>query len=667
VRFYLLAIGLALGANVRSDNFFQQLIARNSGTTNDLFAIAARPNLAVAVGARGAIVTSTDGLQWVSRASGATANLYAVAAAPDRLCAVGANGTVLVSNDGQSWTRVQSGTANDLRGVTILNNVIVAVGAQGTILFSTDGANFQNRSLQVALNLHAVDSANSSQPVFVAVGEVGSLLTSQDGSTWSDRDSGTFENLTAVKVTPHLTHFIGDNGTFGVFTNNQATLLNTQTTADLVAIDVPLMAQSDDELYETLLDRSGNLWRGRVTLGASTQPLFQFSHANTPLNDIATFKGATFAVGSSGVILSTPIWLERTNPAGAAINSLTYAQGNFVALTGDDTVLISTNGETWAAHPFGFATETHTKPFSTGIIYANGVFLTARGNEHFPPFELLSSTNAIDWTVVSGFPTDQYITGLGFTPGEFLASAHSSISRGPDIYEDTDFFQHSPNGKTWIGERAPFRFTEEKLFNGISFARASDSTIYSSSNAVNWVAGPKAGQFLSVVESNLFSGPLVTQDGQNWKPHELFTQTALTNIAGFRVAGRAGTYVATVDGLIGTLVGNGNSPAGATWTLEFALPSPAAVTGLAFAENRFVITTSTGQIFQSEAIPTLLEIQQDSPTSLLITTTSDSLQLESAETLMNPIWKPAGTVTPTTPLKIQIGTTTQLFFRAAAQ
>jgi len=383
-------------------------------------------------------------------------------------------------------------------------------------------------------------------------------------------------------------------------------------------------------------------------------------------NNLATFKGDTFAVRSFGAILSTPDWFERTNPAGAPINSLTYAQGNFVALAGDDTVLISTNGETWTAHPFGFPNETHTKPFSTGIIYANGVFLTARGNEHFPPYELLSSTNAIDWTQVSGFPTDQYITGLGFTPGEFLASAHSSIYRGADIYEDSEFFQHSPNGKTWIGERAPFRFTEEKLFSGISFARASNSTIYSSSNAVNWVAGPKGGQFLSVVESNLFSGPLVTQDGQNWKLHELFTESTLTNVAGLRVAGRAGVYVATVDGMIGTLVGNGNSLAGAKWAPQFALPGSATVTGLAFAENRFVVTTSAGQIFQSEAIPTLL-IEQDSPNSLLITTTADSLQVDSAQTLTNPVWKPAGTITPTAPLQVPIGPATQLFFRAVPQ
>jgi hypothetical protein len=667
VRFYLLAIGLALGANVRSENFFQQLIARNSGTTNDLSAIATRPNLAIAVGARGAIVTSADGLQWANRNSGSTANLYAVAAGPNRLCAVGANGTILISNDGLAWTRLDSGTPNDLRGVTILNNMIVAVGTQGTILVSTDGTSFQNRTLAAPVALHAVDSANTPQPLFVAVGEVGSLLTSQDGLTWSEHDSGTFETLTAVKVTPRLTHFIGDNGTYGLYTNGLPTLLNVPTSANLVAIDVQVAAESGEELHETVLDRAGNLWRRPIALNASQQPFFQFSRTSAPLNDIATFKSATFAVGNSGAILSTPIWLERTNPAGAPVRSLTYAQDNFVALASDDTVLISTNGETWTAHSFGFPNETHTKPFSTGIIYANGVFLTARGSEHFPPYELLSSTNAIDWAQVPGFPTDQYITGLGFTPGEFLASAHSSIYRGADIYEDTEFFQHSPNGRTWTGERAPFRFTEEKLFDGVSFARANDSTIYSSSNAVNWIAGPKAGQFLSVVESNLFSGPLVTQDGQNWKPHELFTQSGPTNVTDLRVAGRAGTYLATIDGLIGTLVGNGSSPTDANWTPAFALPASSSVTGLAFAENRFIVTTSSGQIFQSEPIPTLLLIEQDSPNSLLITTTADSLQLQSTETLTNPIWKAAGTVTPAIPLKIPLGPATQLLFRALPQ
>ena len=124
--------------------------------------------------------------------------------------------------------------------------------------------------------------------------------------------------------------------------------------------------------------------------------------------------------------------------------------------------------------------------------------------------------------------------------------------------------------------------------------------------------------------------------------------------------------MATVDGMIGTLVGNGNSLAGAKWTPQFALPGSATVTGLAFAENRFVVTTSAGQIFQSEAIPTLL-IEQDSPNSLLITTTADSLQVDSAQTLTNPVWKPAGTITPTAPLQVPIGPATQLFFRAVPQ
>ncbi len=658
---YLLAIGLALGANVRSENFFQQLFSRSSGTTNDLFGIATRTNLAAAVGAQGTIVTSSDGLQWTSRTSGVTANLYAVAASPDRLCAVGAAGTILVSSDGQSWSRLGSGTQNDLLGVTIFNNVIVAVGTKGTILVSIDGASFQNKSRPVPVTLRAVHSANG---LFAAVGDGGSLLTSSDGSDWLDRDSGTFENLNAVNVSAQAVHFVGDAGTSGIYAQAQTKLLSAPATNDLVAIT--LVAEPGADLYEAVLDRAGNLWRSHVTLDPSKQGIVPFSQANTELKGITAFKGATFAVGGAGKIVSTPIWFERTNPAGKAISSITYGQGNFVALSGDDTVLVSTNAEVWAAHAFGFSNETHTKPFSTGIIYANGLFLTARGNEHFPPYELLSSTNALDWTQVPGFPTDQYITGLGFTPGEFLASAHSSIYRGADIYEDTEYFQHSPNGKTWIGERGPFRFTDENLFQGISFARATDSTIYTSSNAVNWVAGPAGGQFLSVAESNLVSGPLVTQDGRTWTSHNFFADSAPTNVNDLRLAGRAGTYVATIDGQVGTLIGGANSPIGAKWTAEFAFSS-ASVTGLAFAENRFVVTTSLGQIFQSEPIPTVLLITQDSPTTLTISTTADSLPLESAESLTNPLWKAAGTLTPTAPLKVLVGGATQLFFRAVPQ
>ncbi|KOX88937.1 hypothetical protein BVI061214_02360 [Thermus aquaticus] len=107
---------------------------RNPGNT--LFGVTYGKGLFVAVGAKGTILTSRDGVSWTLRNSGTSRDLFGVAYGNGRFVVVGEDGTILTSPDGVSWTARTSGTSKLLNGVTYGNGTFVAVGDYGTILTS---------------------------------------------------------------------------------------------------------------------------------------------------------------------------------------------------------------------------------------------------------------------------------------------------------------------------------------------------------------------------------------------------------------------------------------------------------------------------------------------------------------------------------------------------
>jgi hypothetical protein len=85
----------------------------------------------VAVGAKGTIVTSVDGLEWAQRASGIDEGAFAlrgVAYGDKGYVAVGDGGTIVASADGVRWKPSVSGTTNELRAVAWCSGRYVATG-----------------------------------------------------------------------------------------------------------------------------------------------------------------------------------------------------------------------------------------------------------------------------------------------------------------------------------------------------------------------------------------------------------------------------------------------------------------------------------------------------------------------------------------------------------
>ena len=92
--------------------------------------------LYAAVGLEGKILTSPDSRTWTPQDSGTTNDLYAIAHDAHHFMAVGNNATILTGRDGTNWTARTSPRQVTLRGVAFGDGTFVAVGDRWTVLES---------------------------------------------------------------------------------------------------------------------------------------------------------------------------------------------------------------------------------------------------------------------------------------------------------------------------------------------------------------------------------------------------------------------------------------------------------------------------------------------------------------------------------------------------
>lgn len=200
--------------------------AVSSGVSGDLNAAAYLGGAYVTVGDAGMVLYSVDTQNWTTQTSGNANNLYAIASSATTFVAVGAKGTILSSSDGRTWTAAaNSATTNDLYAVTYYGGGIwIAAGAGGTLIYSADASNWTAAASHTSLDLTALAfgvSTATSAPIFVAMGANGTLITSTDILNWNVQPAVTANGISAVT---YGTQFVavGANGT--ILTSSDGTI-----------------------------------------------------------------------------------------------------------------------------------------------------------------------------------------------------------------------------------------------------------------------------------------------------------------------------------------------------------------------------------------------------------------------------------------------------------
>ncbi|HMO66353.1 MAG TPA: hypothetical protein PKE47_14200, partial [Verrucomicrobiota bacterium] len=169
--------------------------AAASGVTNALQGVAADAERIVVVGDEGAVLTSPDGTNWTARTIPGRPLLTSVAAHPGGYVATGRGGALFTSPDAVTWTPRATGTTNWLYRVRHFGGRLLAVGQGGTLLTSTNTVDWTPHATGTTAWLNDVTHAGGA---WFLVGNQGTVRFSTSLADWTDAAAITGKSLYAA-------------------------------------------------------------------------------------------------------------------------------------------------------------------------------------------------------------------------------------------------------------------------------------------------------------------------------------------------------------------------------------------------------------------------------------------------------------------------------------
>lgn len=331
------------------------------------------------------------------------------------------------------------------------------------------------------------------------------------------------------------------------------------TTAVTPTIDTPTAGPTGTNLNPAVntpagITLTGSAYVGNNSPGAHNSSDWQLfgnlgtsqTTANAPLESTNQISGTAPA--------SAPSWTEQTSGFSTdTIESVSYGNGTFVAVSGGGRVETSPDGVTWTAQSSPIAGQIN------GSTFGNGLFVIAG-----QAGALATSPNGIAWTSrTSNFGLGT-ITGLTYGNNLYVATGDNVIVTSPD-------------GVTWTsrssGQGAGSNLYSAAYGNGTYIVAGVSSTntpiLSYSTNGTTWtsvatgfgsstIAAAAYGNGLFVIGG--FSGQIMTSpNGTTWTSRT--SGFGATNILGLTYGD--GLFVAVgIGGKIST------SPDGINWTLQ---------------------------------------------------------------------------------------------------
>jgi len=297
---------------------------------NSLNSVTACPDMFVAVGNAGSIVTSVDGTNWIRRSAGTWLSLYALAASSNAVLAVGGRGATLLCSNNGTWTYQNVGSSTYMSSVVYADGRFVAAGGGNggpTIFQSSNGVSWTSQ-IQPGAYLNAITFAEKQ---FVVVGGDGYgingfIKTSSNAVNWTSR---------VIPTTNSLHQICYGNGQF-VAAGNRGVIL---TSADRGATWTERISGISNGIYG--MDFVGGLFIGGDTYG-------------------------TILTSSNGTT-----WSARQINGYNSIYGVAFGKGAFVAASGDG-ILTSSNAVDWTYRPRPFVWDR-----LNAVLWVNDSFLIA--------------------------------------------------------------------------------------------------------------------------------------------------------------------------------------------------------------------------------------------------------------------------------------------------
>lgn len=527
---------------------------RESHTTRALRSVTFFKDKMIISGEAGTILSGTSALDLVLIDLGTTDWLEAVAASPDLAMAVGDNAAVFTSTDGTVWQRQSPPFNAWLRSVAYGTpngtGMFVVVGESGFVATTGDGVQWQSQTLSSAdLNRVAWFSGE-----FWILGDSGAAFQSSSGTAWQPVPTGATNALSA---------FAGVSASRLIAGDSEVRLRQGRSSwSDELSADKPfppaawtyLSAAADTNSF-VLCGRTGVIQEG--LLGTNDVTLW-FSLEDSPRNwfwDVKRFPNVYLAVGDRATIMSSVdgIGWETELPPNSMTNAIFLGVGGrtnlavavgsqgaiATSLDGLETVVstnldgtlvtnqVSTLGLYWEA--------VEPRPTTNDLqgVTALGELLVASGASG----TILTSTNGVAWNPRQT-PTSSFLSSVEAFPGGVVAVGRSgTILVSPDAVNWTPrqsgtanwiyrvrfaggrliavgqdgLILTSPDGSDWTRQQSGTTawLNDVHWLDNTYFAVGNQGTVLSSPDAVVWTdRGTITGKSLFGAASD--AGMLVT-------------------------------------------------------------------------------------------------------------------------------------------------------------
>ncbi len=391
----------------------------------------------VAVGPRGAVLTSANGASWLPASSGSTQNLAAVAFGNGRFVATNAaaagKGSVLVSTDGVHWTPAEAGTAYN-QAVTFGDGRFVVAGSGTSVATSTDGSAWTEAPLGSYANLLGIAYGAGR---FVAVGDQGAVYTSTNATAWGPGSSPTSAPLQGIAWTEGRFVAVGWGG--GIYTSPDGLQFTARQRGTGVELTSGVAAGGRTVVVG---------WGGTV-LTSDDGVAFTPRATPTAKNLLGVIRCASrfVAVGAGGTVLTSPDGADwAVQPAGTSedLNAVTCGDGVIVAVGNAGTIVRSTDGES-------FGTVASPAPINRlyGVAHGDGTFVAVGIKLLDPAARTLRSTDGgLTWSPAAAQVATQTLWDVEFGGGSFVA-----VGEYGTLVVSTDgsaWTKPTPPGSSWL-------------------------------------------------------------------------------------------------------------------------------------------------------------------------------------------------------------------------
>jgi photosystem II stability/assembly factor-like uncharacterized protein len=439
----------------------------------------------VAVGEKGTIVTSTDGINWKINDNSKQYYLVDVSSNGKADVATGTEGTIMTSTNGKDWSKCDSGMKQTIRSINNNGKMFVALAYENGkpfIIISEDGTNWKTTYAPNEYKDYSYVLWDGKG--FIILGD-DSTLVSTDGTSWEkiNRNGMTDVNQVIYDGQKYIAAAIHGNLYVSMSASEWSRMEISEdynNKLEPIKFNNVDKDKKDQSIIDSVSVNSISYGKKMYTLIGNSKyiliskDLNNFnpieSLTNYALTSITFGNGKFIAVGKCGTILTSEDgfeWAFRKSGTNYSLRKIIWDGSKYVAVGEKGTIITSIDGINWNIND-------SYKPYYLVDVSSNGKINVATGTEG----TIMTSSDGKDWSKCdSGMK--QTIRSITNNGKMFVALAYEN---------GKPFIIISDDGTNWKTTYAPNEYEDYSysLWDGKSFIILGDDSTLVSADGTSW-------------------------------------------------------------------------------------------------------------------------------------------------------------------------------------